>query len=296
MRWNPPFSQLYILFKGVLSMKKHTPLFTKVPFLQISYQSISCASGTRPFSQRFCCAFFSHINTKPEHLCKFRFFYIKMPMNSQGLCYQPLSQTYWDKQKIIYINICICIFQFSKWRKTVLPFSVCTFLSPPNTHVFHAKHLLSSVHGDHPFFTKAPPKEFHSIKDRHFYKGCSPSIGSVSGTFFYQEKKNKENNKANQNMKDKEQKGKKGNTLKQMEKKEKKGQEKKTEITEKKSKKIAKQTKNEKARKERKKIKRKNTQKKGRSKPKKIKKETNRKTKKKTKYIKHAKRKNIDKR
>ena len=36
--------------------------------------------------------------------------------------------------------------QYSDWRTAVLSFSVCTFLSPPNTHFLHAKHFLSSVH------------------------------------------------------------------------------------------------------------------------------------------------------
>ena len=88
----------------------------------------------------------------------------------------------------------------------------CLHLPFPTQHTFfHAKHLLSSVHGNHPFSQRPPPpKEFHSIKDKHFYKGCSPSIGCVSGTapFFVRKGKNKENNKTNQNMKDKEQKGK----------------------------------------------------------------------------------------
>ena len=70
----------------------------------------------------------------------------------------------------------------------------CLHLPFPTQHTFfHAKHLLSSVHGNHPFSQRPPPppKEFHSIKDKHFYKGCSPSIGCVSGTapFFCQERK-----------------------------------------------------------------------------------------------------------
>ena len=41
---------------------------SKFPFLQISY------SETPPFSQKFCCAVFAHINTEPSHLCKFQSF------------------------------------------------------------------------------------------------------------------------------------------------------------------------------------------------------------------------------
>ena len=113
----------------------------------------------------------------------------------------------------LYIDmytVCICIFQYSKWRKTVLPFSVCTFLSPPNTHFFMQNTCCHLYMGTTLFHKGPPPKEFHSIKDKHFYKGCSPSIGCVSGTapFFVRKGKNKENNKTNQNMKDKEQKGK----------------------------------------------------------------------------------------
>ena len=72
----PTFFTIVHSFQGgSIALKKHTPLFTKVPvynlqrfifsFLQISYPSIGCASGTPPFSQRFCCAVFSHINTEP---------------------------------------------------------------------------------------------------------------------------------------------------------------------------------------------------------------------------------------
>ena len=136
-------------------------------------------------------------------------------MNSQGLCYQPLSQTYLDKQnthtiyRYVYsMYMYISIFQVEENSSSLQ----CLHLPFPTQHTFfHAKHLLSSVHGNQPFSQRPPPpKEFHSIKDKHFYKGCSPSIGCVSGTapFFVRKGKNKENNKTNQNMKDKEQKGK----------------------------------------------------------------------------------------
>ena len=91
----------------------------------------------------------------------------------------------------------------------------CLHLPFPTQHTFYifsCKTLVVICTWEPPFFTKAPPpKEFHSIKDKHFYKGCSPSIGCVSGTapfFLVRKGKNKENNKTNQNMKDKEQKGK----------------------------------------------------------------------------------------
>ena len=116
-----------------------------------------------------------------------------------------------SKNKTLYVYK--YIFQHSNWRTTVLSFSVCTFLSPHNTHFFYAKHLLSSVHAVGPhFFTKAPSFQGSSmaLKKNIVYKGCSPSIGCASGiTPFFEGKERqqvKEQNK--QKMKNTEHKGK----------------------------------------------------------------------------------------
>ena len=121
-------------------VKVHISFFTNI------IHSIGCASGTPPFSQRFCCAAFSHINTEPHSIsAKFTHsFLTKLQMNSQGMCCQSFNKTFfWKTNHYIFINIML---QYSDWRTAVLSFSVCTFLSPPNTHFLHAKQLLSSVH------------------------------------------------------------------------------------------------------------------------------------------------------
>ena len=142
-------------------------------------------------------------------------------MNSHSVCCQSFSKTYFEKTKH-YIYIKIFRFQHSNWRTRVLSFSVCTFLSPHNTHFFYAKHLLSSVHAVGPhFFTKAPSFQGSSmaLKKNIVYKGCSPSIGCASGiTSFFQGKERKQVKEQNkQKMKDTEQKG-KGQEVKRKEK------------------------------------------------------------------------------
>lgn len=195
------FDSCSVFSMGFQSMEKHPPLFTKVPLyifqrFKVSFLQISC-SGTPPFSRKFCCAIFAHINTEPSHLCKFQsFFYIKMQMTSHSVCYQSFSKTYFEKQNTIYIYV--CIFQHSNWRTTVLSFSVCTFLSPHNTF-FSCKTLvvICTTH----LFTKAPSFQGSSmaLKKNIVYKGCSPSIGCASGTtpFFEGKERKQVKNKTN---------------------------------------------------------------------------------------------------
>ena len=115
----------------------------------------------------------------------------------------------------LYIDmytVCICIFQYSKWRKTVLPFSVCTFLSPPNTHFFMRNTCCHLYMGTTLFHKGPPPPQRSSIALKtNIFTKVAPQVSAVfqePHLFFVRKGKNKENNKTNQNMKDKEQKGK----------------------------------------------------------------------------------------
>ena len=111
-------------------------------------------------------------------------FLTKLHMNSQGMCCQSFNKTFFfEKQNIVNIFINIML-QYSDWRTAVLSFSVCTFLSPPNTHFLHAKYffVICTCCGN-PFFTKATSFQGSSIalKKTIVYTGCSPSIGNASG-------------------------------------------------------------------------------------------------------------------
>ena len=183
-------------------------------------------------------------------------------MNSQGLCYQPLSQTYLDKQNThtLYIDmytVCICIFQYSKWRKTVLPFSVCTFLSPPNTHFF-MQNTCCHLYMGTTLFHKGPPPQRSSIALKtNIFTKVAPQVSAVfqePHLFLSGKEKTKKTTKQTKTWKIKNRKEKKGNTFKKKWKERKERTGKKTEISEinLKKQKITKLTKNEKSRKEKK--------------------------------------------
>ena len=88
----------------------------------------------------------------------------------------------------------------------------CLHLPFPTQHTFfHAKHLLSSVHGNHPFSQRPPPQRSSIALKTNIFTKVAPQVSAVfqePHLFFVRKGKNKENNKTNQNMKDKEQKGK----------------------------------------------------------------------------------------
>ena len=197
-----------IVYKGSLLPQRFKLSF----FTNIIPKYRLCFRNTTFFTKVLLCFLFRTIAS----LQISNFLYIKVPMNSQGLCYQPLSQTYLDKQNThtLYIDmytVCICIFQYSKWRKTVLPFSVCTFLSPPITHFF-MQNTCCHLYMGTTLFHKGPPPQRSSIALKtNIFTKVAPQVSAVlqePHLFFVRKGKNKENNKTNQNMKDKEQKGK----------------------------------------------------------------------------------------
>ena len=121
-----------------------------------------------------------------------QFCYIRMQMNSHSACYHSFSKTYLESKTLynyiyIFIFMYISIFQLEDNSS----FLQCLYLSPHNTHCFHAKHLLSSAHAVEPlFFTKAPSLQGSSMasKKNIVYKGCSPSIGCASGITAFERK------------------------------------------------------------------------------------------------------------
>ena len=117
-------------------------------------------------------------------------------MNSQGLCYQPLSQTYLDKQnthtiyRYVYsMYMYISIFQVEENSSSLQ----CLHLPFPTQHTFfHAKHLLSSVHGNHPFSQRPPPQRSSIALKTNIFTKVAPQVSAVfqePHLFFGQERK-----------------------------------------------------------------------------------------------------------
>ena len=117
------------------------------------------------------------------------------------------EKTFLEKQSIVYIYM----LQYSDWRTTALSFSVCTFLSPPNTFFSCKTFVVICTYCGTLFFTKAPSFQGSSIalKKNIVYTGCSPSIGCASGIppFFLGKERKHRKEQTKQKMKDKEKKG-----------------------------------------------------------------------------------------
>ena len=170
------FDSCTVFSRGFHSMKKHPPLFTKVPlykvqsFLFYKYHT----QKHHLFHKKFCCAVFAHINTEPSHLCKFQSFCFTSKCKwIPTVCVTNHLVRHISKNKTIYLYI--YIFQHSNWRTTVLSFSVCTFLSPHNTHFFMQNTCICTCCGT-TLFHKGSffSRQFHGIEEKHCLQRLLP--------------------------------------------------------------------------------------------------------------------------
>ena len=183
MLWNPPFWQLYSLFKGVpqhektptIAYKGSSLQFPKIQsflFLQISY------SETPPFSQKFCCAVFAHINTEPSHLCKFQSFCFTSKCKwIPTVCVTNHLVRHISKNKALYIFIFIYIyFNIPTGGQQFFP-SVFVPSFPHTTHIFLCKTLVvicaccgTTLFHKGSFFSR----QFHGIEEKHCLQRLLP--------------------------------------------------------------------------------------------------------------------------
>ena len=132
-------------------------------------------------------------------------------MNSQGMCCQSFNKTFfWKAKHCIYIyKYYASIFRLEDSSS----FLQCLYLPFPTQHTFFACKTLVVICTccGNPFFTKATSFQGSSIalKKNIVYTGCSPSIGTASGTrpFSWGKERKHRKEQTKQKMKDKEKKG-----------------------------------------------------------------------------------------
>ena len=141
------FHNCIFFFKDSMALKKHTPLFTKVPVYILSRFKFSFLTN---IIHSIGCAAFSHINTEPPSIsAKFTHsFLTKLHMNSQGVCCQSFNKAFFEKQNIVNIILNMNMYASILRLEDSSSFLQCLHLPFPTQHTFfHAKHLLlSSVH------------------------------------------------------------------------------------------------------------------------------------------------------
>ena len=144
---------------------------SKFPFLQISY------SGTPPFSQKFCCAVFAHINTEPSHLCKFQSFCFasKCKWIPTVCVTNHLVRHISKKQNTIYLYIYL-YFNIPTGGQQFFP-SVFVPSFPHTTHIFLCKTLVvictccgTTLFHKGSFFSR----QFHGIEEKHCLQRLLP--------------------------------------------------------------------------------------------------------------------------